>query len=166
MAKYTRGKLAVLQIALVSPTTPDVIPLAANRRVLCETNSIKIGFGSKSITFENFCTGGDDVEVPTGKTPRLEIGDAQWTDDSLSLQDMEKAAREDVEAWYFYYPKGLAGNKGYYGKLNVSEWDMTSASAGLTTVQHQLKPVGLPTPFGFPHLKDNVEVTTINPATP
>ena len=163
MAKYTRGKLAVLQTALVSATTPDVMPKPADRRNLCETNQIKLGFGSKSITFENFCTGGSDVEIPTGKTPRLDVGDAQWTDDSVALQDLEKAGREDVEVWYWYYPKGIAAGKGYFGKLNVAEWDMTSESAGLTTVAHQLKPIGMPTPFGFPHLKDNVDATTVNP---
>lgn len=164
--KYTKGSLAVLQIALVSATTPDVIPTAAERKELCETDSIKIGFGSKTIDFANFCTKGATVKVPAGKEPRLEVGDAQWTDDSIALQNMEKAAREDVEVWYIYYPKGVAANKGYYGKMNVSEWDMTSASAGLTTVQHKLEPIGLPTPFGFTHLADNVEATTVNPVTP
>lgn len=164
MAKYSRGKLAVLEIALVSAATPDVLPTADKRRHLCETNSIKIGFGSNTIDFQNFCTGGSSIKVPAGKEPRLEVGEAQWTDDSLALQDMEKAAREDVEVWYFYYPRGKAANKGYYGKLNVTEWDMTSPSDGLTTVDHSLEPIGLPTPFGFPHLKDNVEPTTVNPA--
>lgn len=163
MAKYTRGKLAVLQIALVNAATPDVVPTTADRKVLCETNSIKIGFGSRTIDFQNFCTGGNSVKVPAGKDPRLEIGEAQWTDDSVALQNMEKAAREDVEVWYFYYPKGIAANKGYYGKLNVSEWDMTSPSDGLTTVTHGLEPIGLATPFGFEHLADNVSASTVNP---
>lgn len=163
MAKYTRGKLALLQIALVKTATPDVMPTSADRKDLCETNSIKIGFGSKTIDFQNFCTGGDTVKIPAGKEPRLEIGEAQWTDDSVALQNMEKAGRENIEVWYFYYPKGLAANKGYYGKLSVTEWDLTSPSDGLSTVAHKLEPIGLATPFGFPHLADNVEPTTVNP---
>lgn len=160
--KYTRGSLAVLQIALAASASPDVLPKAADRKQLLATNSIKIGFGSSSVDFQNFASGGSTIKVPTGKEPRMEVGEAQWTDDDVSLQQMEKAAREGVEVWYVYYPLGVAAAKGYYGKLNVSEWDLTSPSDGLNNVTHALEPIGLPTPFGFPHLTDNVDATTVS----
>ncbi|KQR33120.1 hypothetical protein [Deinococcus sp. Leaf326] len=161
MAKYTRGKLAVLEIALVVAASPDVLVAAASRKKLLSTNSIKIGFGTTTVDFQNFASGGSTVTIPTGQTPRMELGETQWTDDDLTAQLMEKAAREGVEVWYVYYPKGVAAGKGYYGKFNVGEWDMTSPSDGLNTVAYSITPVGLPTPFGFPHLADNVEAATV-----
>ena len=146
MAKYTRGKLAVLQIALVSAGTPDTAPtVSGDWKQVVATNEIKIGLDTKTITFHNFATGGDDQEVPTGITPSLSIGEAQWTDDDLTLSMMETAIRNGDDLWYRYFPKGVVDGKGYLGKLLVKKWEQTSPSDGLITVAHDLSPQGVPT---------------------
>ena len=121
MAKFTRGKLAVLHVALANQGDLTAEPAVGARMHLCATNSIKIGFGGKKIDFQNFCTSGNTVSVPGNKEPKLEIGEAQWADDDASLQMMENAGRDDQYVWYWYYPKGVAAGKGYKGVMLVNK---------------------------------------------
>ncbi|GAA3995213.1 hypothetical protein GCM10022631_01720 [Deinococcus rubellus] len=145
MAKYTLGKSAVLQIALVASQTPDTPPSTpADWKTLVVTNEIKIGLDTKTITFEDFETGGGDFEIPVGLTPSLAIGEAQWTEDDVPLGMMETAIRNGDDLWYTAYPKGIVNGKGYRGKLKVKKWEMTMPSGGLITVAHDLSPQGVP----------------------
>lgn len=145
MAKYTRGNLAVLQIALVVTATPDTAPtVAGDWKQVVQTNEIKIGKERKTISFQNFATNGDDQEVPVGFTPTLSIGEAQWTDDDVTLGILETALDNGDDLWYRVFPKGVVSGKGYQGKMQVKKWELSAPSDGLQTVAHDLSPQGKP----------------------
>jgi Bacterial pre-peptidase C-terminal domain len=147
-SKYTLGKTAKLLIGAVLANA-TTFPTRENLMHFCLTNEIKIGIDGTEITFENFCSSGNNVKIPTGDEASLSVGNAQWVlnDDTLLL--LENAKRDKTKVAYVYYPAGESAGAGYWGYFNVKKWEVTSPSGGLTTVAHDLNPTGIPDRFGF-----------------
>ncbi len=80
------GKNAVVKVAAATPADGTKPAAADAFKVLCLTNEVTIGLSNGTITLENFCTGGADVEVPDGTTTgKVELGDATWTEADPAL---------------------------------------------------------------------------------
>lgn len=116
----------------------------------CATDQIEIGGQKGSETVNNFCTGGNDVELSDGsETPSLSTGDAFWTENDRALQILEAAYdNNDPETnyvWYRIYPLGLGKGKPVYrGLLQVNEWKLTIPSKGFIKMSNGLNPTGKP----------------------
>lgn len=165
-SNYTLGKLAVLKIAPVLEDTENTFPALTDLMHFCLTNEITLGIDGTETTFENFCSGGASVKIPTGDEASLAVGEAQWVLNDETLLVLENAKRNHTEVWYVYYPAGESAGAGYWGRFNVKKWEVKSASAGLTVANHDLNPVGLPDRFGFRGDSAIVpgEVNSITPA--
>lgn len=146
------GRNAVTEITPADPATGAKVITTGASKLLCLANKVTIGLSNGTITIENFCTGGQDIEVPDGsKTGKLEFGDTQWTEADASLAIMEAAARnEENEPYggYVYvdvYPIGKGTGKLMYTILAfVKEWTLDMPSKGTVTVTHAVTAQGIP----------------------
>jgi len=146
------GKNAVVKVAAATPADGTKPAAADAFKVLCLTNEVTIGLSNGTITLENFCTGGADVEVPDGTTTgKVELGDATWTEADPALILLEAAAFNSTGAqysgyvWFEVMPLGAGTTKPVYDILVfVKEWSMKTPSKGVITVQHALLAQGAP----------------------
>ncbi|WP_278913216.1 hypothetical protein [Deinococcus wulumuqiensis] len=112
----------------------------------CATSQLEIGGQKGSETVNNFCTGGNDVDVNDGsETNTLTTGDATWAEDDSAITMLERAYETDARVWYRIYPLGLGDGKPVYrGLLEVKEWKLTIPSKGLIKMTNGLTPLGKP----------------------
>lgn len=140
-AKIALGADAIFRVA--PPGAADAPPVAADYKELCLSSEVTVGFESQSITFANFCSRGQDVEIPTGATGTVDLSEMQWISDDAALVIMENAARANVDGtgspvvYYEFLPAGTGvGKPVYRGTLLVKSWKIKAAAAGTVTVEN------------------------------
>ncbi|BDP44846.1 hypothetical protein DAETH_48150 (plasmid) [Deinococcus aetherius] len=133
--KVTLGRESIFRVALVKPDgTTDT---SANHKELSLASETTVGFENKTISFSNFASGGDDVEIPVGETGVLELSEMQWIKDDPALVIMETAARNKTPVSYEFLPEGVGAGKAIYkGSMTVNSWVIKSASSATVTVQN------------------------------
>lgn len=141
------GKNARLELA---PWNGGVEPPADQFVFFCATDQVEIGSEKGKETINNFCTGGNDVEIGDGsEKPTLTTGDAFWTEKDKAMLILKAAYNapdeENARVWYRFYPLGKgAGKPVFRGILDVSSWKMTAPSKGLIKMAHGLNVLGKP----------------------
>lgn len=142
------GKNARMYIALDdgSGTEPAFNTQNGTWAYFCATSQLEIGGQKGSETVNNFCTGGNDVQVNDGsETNTITTGDATWAENDRAIQMLETAYETDTRVWYRIYPLGLGNGKPVYrGLLEVKEWKLTIPSKGLIKMTNGLNPLGKP----------------------
>lgn len=138
------GKNARMYIALDDGS--GVEPADAAFVYFCATSQIEIGGKKGTETVNNFCTGGNDVNVNDGsETYTLTTGDATWAENDAAINLLETAYNTDARVHYRIYPLGKgAGQPAYRGTLDVNEWKLTIPSKGLIKMTNGLNPLGKP----------------------
>lgn len=134
-AKVVLGRDSIFRVALVKPD--GSIETSANHKELALASETSVGFENKTITFANFASGGEDVEIPVGVTGKVDLSEMQWIDDDDALTVMETAARDGTPVSYEFLPAGAgAGKVIYKGTLTVKSWVIKSSSTGTVTVEN------------------------------
>ncbi len=138
-AKVALGADAIFRVA--PPGAADAPPVAADYKELCLSSEVTVGFESKSISFANFCSRGEDVEINVGATGTIDLSEMQWIADDAALVIMENAARAAIDGtgsstvYYEFLPDGVgAGKVIYRGTMIVKSWKIKAAAAGTVTV--------------------------------
>lgn len=154
---YRFGKNAVIRAAPLAPG--DVAadgtvtkPLAATFKVFCLPNSVEIGVSNSTVSIENFCTGGQTVNVRDGgQEGTMTIGESNWTEGDEVLGYFEDAAFADTPTGGWIYievaPLGVGAGKPVYDLIiDVRGWTMSIPSKGVITVTHDLAVLEGPIP--------------------
>lgn len=150
--QYRFGKNAVVRVA---PGMADgTKPLAASFKVLCLVKDVSIGLTNGKISLENFCTGGNTIDIPDGTSMgSMTIGTANWTEGDLSLMIMEAAAQNTLgtdtgnDVWAEVCPLGIGTGKPLYDlPIWVEKWDLKIPDKGVITVDYGVSVYGKPQP--------------------
>lgn len=141
--KVTLGRDAIFRVA---PIVGGVVPASATFKELCLSSEVTVGFEGRTITFANFCSGGDDVEIVVGETGKVELSEMQWIEDDEALVIMEDAARAHTPVAYEFLPAGAGvGKPVYRGSILVKSWEIKAAATGTVTVNSpQIAAGGMP----------------------
>lgn len=141
--KVTLGRDAIFRVA---PITGGVVPASAAFKELCLSSEVTVGFESRTITFANFCSRGDDVQIKVGETGTVDLSEMQWIEDDEALVIMENAARGGDPVAYEFLPGGAGvGKVVYRGSFIVNSWQIKAAAAGTVTVNSpQIAAGGMP----------------------
>lgn len=133
--KITLGRDSIFRVAPLA--AGGAMPAAAAYKELCLASEVTVGFENRTISFQNFCTGGDDLEIPVGSTGSVDLSEMQWIEDDEALMIMETAARTPAPIAYEYLPAGAGTGKPVYrGIIDVNSWKVKSASDGTVTVEN------------------------------
>lgn len=132
--KITLGRDSIFRVAPLGAN--GAMPAAAAYKELCLASEVTVGFENRTISFQNFCTGGDEIEIPVGSTGSVDLSEMQWIEDDEALLIMETAARDLAPIAYEYLPAGAGTGKTVYrGIMDVKSWKVKSASDGTVTVE-------------------------------
>ena len=149
---YRFGKNAVLRVA---PGMADGSkPLAASFKVLCLVKDVSIALTNGKISLENFCTGGNTIDIPDGTSMgEMTIGEANWTEADPALLLMEAAAQNTAgtetgnDVWFEVCPLGIGTTKPVYDvPAWVEKWELKMPDKGVITVNHTINVYGKPQP--------------------
>lgn len=135
LAKVTLGRESLFRVA---PIADDgTLPQPAAYKELCLASEVTVGFENQTISFSNFCTGGNNMDIPFGETGSVDLSEMQWIADDEALIIMETAARDKKPIAYEFMPEGAGQGKVVYrGVMNVNSWKVKAAAAGLVTVEN------------------------------
>ncbi|MVN88289.1 hypothetical protein GO986_16205 [Deinococcus sp. HMF7620] len=144
MATYTKAELQS-KVTLGAAAIFEVAPLGVNGampatnayKVLSLGSEVTVGHENRTISFTNFASGGDEVEMPVGATGTVDLSEMQWIADDDALGIMETSATTPAPIAYRYKPKGNgAGKPVYEGVMSVNSWKIKSTVDGLVTVEN------------------------------
>lgn len=141
------GKNARIEIA---PYTDGTEPGAGAYLHFCMTDSVAIGGEKGTETINNFCTGGNDVDVLDGSEKgSVEFGDSSWTEDDPALAIFKAANKNKTEngskVHYRVYPIGKGEGKPVYrGIFQVQNWKLTIPSKGTIKIANGVTALGVP----------------------
>ncbi|WP_339096190.1 hypothetical protein WDJ50_02555 [Deinococcus sp. VB142] len=140
------GKNARMYIALDDGSGTEPAFSTESWAYFCATDQLEIGGKKGTETVNNFCTGGNDVEVNDGsETNTLTTGDGTWAENDKAILMLERAYETEARVWYRIYPLGLGDGKPVFrGLLDVNEWKLTIPSKGLIKMSNGLNPLGKP----------------------
>ncbi len=154
---YRFGKNAVILAAAIAATAiaadgTVTKPATADFKVFCLPSSVEIGVSNSTVPIENFCTGGQTVNVRDGgQEGTMTIGESTWSEGDPVLDVFEAAAFADTPEGGWVYisvaPLGVGVGKPVYDLIiDVRAWTMTIPSKGVITVGHELAVLEGPIP--------------------